>query len=153
MKQLSKSFAILSSSGLQNPGLVNMLNLTCKRDLYGLLAALLSCVKAYNNLLKIKMTHWVGKLFILTWQVSASDQKVQACINCPFQQSPWTKIYDHTGYNNYTLGFVWSIYQLLAINFNHQIWRYAVFFKRTSDSSCCISAQALISPVLKVVFY
>ena len=54
MKQLSKSLEILSNSGLQNPGLVNILNLTCKHDLYGLLATLLSCVKAYN-LLKTKM--------------------------------------------------------------------------------------------------
>ena len=55
MKQLSKSFEILSNSALQNPELVNILNLTCKHDLYGLLAALLSCVKASNNLLKTKM--------------------------------------------------------------------------------------------------
>lgn len=32
MKQLSKRFGILSNSGLRNPGLVNILNLTCKHD-------------------------------------------------------------------------------------------------------------------------
>ena len=108
MKELSKSFEILSNSGLRNPGLVKVLNLTCKHDLYGLLAALLCCVKAYNKSVENKNDSLTFKALIIIDMTGFNFRPKSASmhVSWPFSTITLDQELNHTGYNYYTLGFV-----------------------------------------------